>query len=705
MVVAFAWRLVRELKQRAVTQTNLDGAMSQMSQGLSMFDENLRLVVCNDKYLEMYSLPKQTVGPGCSIHEILQIRKDAGNFSGEIGPFVNDLVQRLARGERVSNVSTMTDGKLLLAKNCAREGGGWVATHDDITERQRAENELSTIKTFLDSVIENIPAPVAVKDPHSRKFVLVNRAYESLLGTAREDIIGTTAFDQFDDKVATEITSFDWEALNNPNKAVSGEFTLDTKRRGPRVVTTTRIVVRNMKHMPQYLIVVIDDITDRKNAEAKISHLAHYDSITGLANRSLFRERIDSCLAATKRYGSEFAVLLLDLDRFKGVNDTLGHQAGDTLLREVAVRLNGAIREVDFAARLGGDEFALIVAPGNGSLREGVATLATRLHSIISAPYEVFGTTISIGVSIGIALAPNDASSADDLMKFADLAMYQAKKEGRNDYRFFVSEMNQEAQARRDLEGELRSALANDEFELFYQPVVDAKSGVEISAEALIRWHHPKRGLLTPDQFIPCAEESGLIIPLGEWVLRRACAEATTWPAAIKVAVNLSAVQCQKGDLGDIVIFALAESGLAPERLELEFTESVLLNDTASNLATFHLLRELGVSIIMDDFGTGFSSLRYLQQFPFDKIKIDRSFICNLLQDQSSAAIICAVNALAKGLNMVTVAEGIETPEQYDLLRLAGCDQMQGFLFGSPVPPSQLKFKQALYPVRAIAAA
>jgi EAL domain-containing protein (putative c-di-GMP-specific phosphodiesterase class I) len=283
-------------------------------------------------------------------------------------------------------------------------------------------------------------------------------------------------------------------------------------------------------------------------------------------------------------------------------------------------------------------------------------------------------------------------------MKFADLAMYQAKREGRNDFRFFSPKMDQEAQARRNLEGELRSAFADEEFELLYQPIVESASGVAISAEALVRWRHPKRGLLKPDEFIPCAEDSGLIAPLGEWVLRRACAEATTWPAEIKVAVNVSAAQCQKGNLVDIVVLALAESGLAPDRLELEFTESVLLNRTDSNLATFHQLRKLGVGIVMDDFGAGFSSLRYLQQFPFHKLKIDRSFVSSLVHDKSSVAIVCAVNTLAKGLNIVTVAEGIETPEQYDLLRLAGCDQMQGFLFSQPAQPSQLKFGQSLRP-------
>ena len=694
-----------ELRLRARSVANLDSALKHMSQGLSMFDKDLKLVSCNDKYIEMFRLPPDLVEPGRSIREILQFRKKDGTFVDDVDPYIDRLVSLLGRGEERHHTSTLIDGRTVSIAICPRDGGGWVATYDDITDRKRAEIELANVKTFLDTIIENVPVPVVVKDPESKRFLLVNRAYESFIGVPRAELIGTTVYNQFNNAAASSITKHDIDALQRRDQVVSAEFPLETWANGRRIITTTRIVARDCDDRPLYLIVAIEDVTQRRASEAKIARLAHHDSLTDLANRVLFREKINESLARLRRYGTEFAVFLLDLDKFKAVNDTLGHQHGDALLKEVANRIKASIREVDSAARLGGDEFALVIQTGDDNLKVGAAQLAKHLLEVISEPYDLDGHQVVIGGSIGIALAPQDSSDADELMKYADLAMYNSKTESQNDYRFFSPQMGVEAQARRTLELELRNALSHNQFELLYEPVIDLTTGDVVCAEALIRWRHPQRGLLKADEFMHCADEIGLTVPLGEWVLRQACADAVSWPPGIKVAVNLSAVQCQKSDLVDIAIFVLAESGLPPKRLELEITERILLDRSAANISIFSQLQNIGVSIVLDDFGTGMSSLAYLQQFPFNKVKIHHSFVRDLMRNKNSAAIVCAINALARGLNIVTVADGVETQEQCDVLRLAGCDQAQGFLFSQPVASSELKFVQIAKPTQAASAA
>ncbi|HEY4721658.1 MAG TPA: EAL domain-containing protein, partial [Anaerolineae bacterium] len=705
IVATLTYSHIIELRLRSRSEVNLDSALKHMSQGLSMFDKDLNLVSCNDKYIEMFRLPPELVKPGRSIREILQFRKKTGTFVGEVDPYIDNLVSQLGRGEEMHDTSTLIDGRTVTVAICPREDGGWVATYDDITERKRAEIELANVKTFLDTIIENVPVPIVVKDPESKRFILVNRAYESFIGVPREELIGTTVYNQFNNAAASSITKYDNDALQRHDQVVSAEFPLETWANGRRIVTTTRIVVRDRDDRPLYLIVAIEDATERRMSEAKIARLAHHDPLTDLANRVLFREKINESLARLRRYGSEFALFLLDLDKFKTVNDTLGHQHGDALLKEVAMRLKASIREVDSAARLGGDEFALLIQTGEDSLKAGATQLATHLLDVISEPYELDGQQVVIGVSIGIALAPQDSADADELMKYADLAMYNSKTASQNDYRFFLPQMDLEAQARRALELELRNALSQNQFELLYEPVIDLATGNVVCAEAEVRWRHPQRGLLKADEFMQCADEIGLTVPLGEWVLRQACADAVSWPSGIKVAVNLSAVQCQKSDLVDIAIFVLAESGLPPKRLELEITESVLLDRSDANIATFRQLQNIGVSIVLEDFGTGMSSLAYLQKFPFNKVKIDQSFVRDLMRNKNSAAIVCAINALARGLNILTVADGVETQEQCDVLHLAGCDQAQGFLFSQPVASSELKFVKVANPKQSASAA
>jgi len=434
-----------------------------------------------------------------------------------------------------------------------------------------------------------------------------------------------------------------------------------------------------------------EDITERQRNEAQIAHMARHDALTDLANRTLFMEKINDELARMRRSGRGFVIFLLDLDEFKTVNDSLGHPVGDALLKAIADRLRLSTRETDVVARLGGDEFA-ILQTADGDQREAAVVLATRIRDAITAPYDLDGHKIVIGTSIGIALAPDDGADADQLLKNADLALYSAKSDGRDGYRFFESTMEANARARHALELDLRNAIGRHEFELHYQPVVDIDTRATCGMEALVRWNHPLHGIVLPDHFIPLAEEIGLIAPLGDWILQQACADATKWPAHLRIAVNLSPAQFRKGNLIDTVTRALADGGISPERLELEVTESVLLQKNAENLAQLHQLKALGVSIVLDDFGTGYSSLTYLNMFPFDIIKIDKSFVAELPTRANSAAIVCAVIGLGRSLNIATTAEGVETEEQLELLRAAGCRHAQGFLFSLPLPAAELTF-------------
>jgi diguanylate cyclase (GGDEF)-like protein len=447
---------------------------------------------------------------------------------------------------------------------------------------------------------------------------------------------------------------------------------------------------------------------DLASSREEAHRLALHDALTGLPNRVLLAGRLEQDLAHAQRDGTMLAMLCMDLDRFKQVNDTLGHPVGDALLRAVANRLRDCLRECDTVARLGGDEFAIVQAP----LRrvEDAVTLAQRLIEALSEPYELAGHQVVIGASVGIALAPADAAGAGELLKMADLALYRAKTNGRGTFRLFEPGMDTEMQARRVLELDLRRAIAGGEFELHYQPLVNLSSGRVAALEALARWRHPRRGLLLPGEFIPLAEKTGLIVPLGAWALRQACADAARWPADTCVSVNVSAVQIKGPGLVEAVLGALAASTLRPERLELEITEAALLTDTDAALATLRELRALGVRIAMDDFGTGYSSLSYLRKFPFDKIKIDRSFVRDIETCADSTAIVRAVTGLGANLGIATVAEGVETLAQLDRLRAEGCDQVQGYYFSRPVPAADVaaiigdpRITAALIPERGLA--
>ena len=419
-----------------------------------------------------------------------------------------------------------------------------------------------------------------------------------------------------------------------------------------------------------------EDITEKKRAEERIVHVAHHDALTGLPNRILFAEQLEQALRRVRR-GEQLAVLYIDLDRLKRVNDTLGHPIGDLLLKGIADRLLGCVRDIDTVARLSGDEFAIIQSSIDGP--PDAAALAVQIRDAIRAPIGLHGHQIVVDSSIGISIAPNDGTEFDELLKTADIALYEAKNTGRGTYCFYEADMNERMQVRGKLEQDLRDALANGEFELFYQPIVNLTDNKVVAFEALLRWHHPERGMISPADFIPVAEDMGLIVPLGEWVLRTACTEAATWPSDLNLSVNVSSLQLTNKNLVITVIGAIASARIPANRLEIEITESVFFETTSANISTLKQLHELGVRFSMDDFGTGHSSLSYLLSFPFSKIKLDRSFITGLSDRQESRAIVRAVADLARNLNMIVIAEGVETDQQLDQVRILGCTEMQGF--------------------------
>lgn len=432
------------------------------------------------------------------------------------------------------------------------------------------------------------------------------------------------------------------------------------------------------------------DVTAVQQIEAQVAYLAHHDSLTGLANRQLFGDRLEEALARLDQTGEGFAILLIDLDRFKAINDTLGHPSGDALLAAAAQRLCGCVADVDIVARLGGDEFAILQMTYAG--HDTTSRLARRLLNAIGGAFDLDGQKVMIGASIGIAIAPDNGADADQLVRNADLALYRSKADGRSCYRFYDRDMDADARARHSLELALRNSIMCDDFLLEYQPVFNVERNWICAAEALVRWRHPGGSIVEPAKFIGIAEETGLIVPLGEWILRKACSDAVSWPNGRKVSVNLSPAQFTNGDICEMVESVLRETGLPPAQLELEVTESILLHSNEASLSMLHRLKELGVSIALDDFGTGYSCLNYLTKFPFDRIKIDKSFVVDFGRRKENSAIVAAIIYVARSLAMATTVEGVETVEQYELLRVAGCTEMQGYLFGRPQPVSELTF-------------
>jgi diguanylate cyclase (GGDEF)-like protein/PAS domain S-box-containing protein len=549
---------------------------------------------------------------------------------------------------------------------------------------RRAKRALRRQKILLDTALENMSQGLCMFDAEGR-ILLFNERYTMMTGRTDLELRGRSLLD-----VLRELKAVGrWEG--EPEEFFA-KLVADAQacRGATRVV---RQQGRSIRIVDQPMtgggwVATFEDITEWEQAQAQISHMARHDALTNLPNRTLFREELERALKRVKR-NDQLAVLCLDLDHFKKINDSLGHPIGDALLNEAAARLRTCLSPGDTVARLGGDEFA-IVQFCDGCEPTAVPALAGRIVEVVSAPYEIQGHQLVIGVSVGISLAPEDGDNPDELLKNADLALYRAKADGRGTYRFFETGMDARAQARRLLELDLRLALQRNEFEVHYQPIRDLATGEIVVCEALVRWRHPERGLIPPLNFIPLAEETGLIIQLGDWVLRQACRDAVKWSTAC-VAVNLSPVQFRDRDLVATVKDALAQCGLPADRLELEITESVLLQNSEGTRAMLHALRRLGVKISLDDFGTGYSSLSYLRSFPFDKIKIDRSFVSELATRKDSLAIIRAVTGLGKSLGITTTAEGVETDAQLDMLSREGCTQAQGYLISKPRPIAEVE--------------
>jgi diguanylate cyclase (GGDEF)-like protein len=564
VITAMLLFVVRKLSQQhrlsqqrlTLEKLRLDTAVNNMTQGLMMYDASERLIICNQRYIEMYGLSRDVIKPGLSFREIIVYRKQTGSFMGDVDDFCSTVVRNVKLRKGTHNIVATADGRWIQVVNQPLSDGGWVTTHEDVTERRRSEE--------------------------------------------------------------------------------------------------------------------------------RIAHLAHYDALTDLPNRALFHEQLRRELASLAP-DRQLAVLYIDIDEFKSVNDSLGHLIGDALLKSVALSLGRCIGGADFVARLGGDEFAIVQTAIRAP--DEVISLVTRVFNAIRQPYECLGHQVTTDASIGIALAPEHGADLDQILKNADLAMYAAKSAGRRTYRFFEPDMDAQVKARRILEMDLRQAISDGALEVYYQPCVSLKDDRITGCEALVRWRHGERGLISPAEFIPIAEETGLINALGEWVLAAACAEAATWPDDIRIAVNVSPVQFRSGTLALKIVAALAASGLPASRLELEITEAVLIRDDEAALEILHQLRATGVRIALDDFGTGYSSLSYLQRFPFDKIKIDRCFVNDLAEPDGSSFIVQAVVNIAAARRMTTTAEGVETAQQQQLLRALGCAEMQGYLF-SPARPA-----------------
>ena len=665
----------------------LDAALESMAHGLCVYDEDLKVVVRNRRYLDIYDLDPHSTQPGTPMLELIRQSVERGVHQPGVTAerIFTDFQNRLIQENDQVLHRRLADGRIVAVRHQPMADGGWVGTYEDITERERAAEELREQYRRFDLALNNMAHGLCMIDAEFR-VIVCNRRYLDMYrlspvvvkpgATMREVLHHSIGLGNYNGLTGDELYSGYVERLRNGNTTYN------------RPMADGRVIRITHQPMPQGgWIAIFEDITEWHKAEQSIAHMARHDALTELPNRVLLRERMAEGLARVETKGESMAVLCLDLDNFKAVNDTLGHPIGDRLLRAIAARLGAAVREDDTVARLGGDEFAILQADADIVAAE---MLARRVVEMLSEPIFIDGHEINSGVSIGIAMAPADSSGGDHLMKCADLALYRAKAEGRGTFRFFEQDMDARIQARRMLELDLRRALTAGEFSLVYQPQVNLASNRIVALEALLRWHHAERGTVPPSEFIPLAEEMGLIVPLGEWVLRQACTEAARWPEPIKVAVNLSPVQFRSRGLVTMVTQALAAARLPAQRLELEITEAVLLQDDETVVTMLHQLRALGVRVAMDDFGTGYSSLSYLRSFPFDKIKIDRSFISDIERNRDSASIIRAIANLGASLGIETTAEGIETDEQLDLVRRAGCTEMQGYLASPPRPASEV---------------
>ena len=651
-------------------------AIDILPQGIVFLDPDGRYILWNKKYSEIYSRSSDLFKPGARLRDTIRIGVERGDYPEAIGREEEWIAERLARlyqpGER--HEQTLSDGRCILIEERLTTDGGIVGLRVDITELKQRE---ASFRLLFDSN----PVPMIVCGLDDERILGVNDAAARHYGYSRAE---------FEQLTIRRLQAFETEPPWAGDRS-SDELAARTWKhvRADGTLIDLAIYSRHLVYRDQpAVLLALMDITERKRAEARLAFMAQHDGLTGLPNRNLLRLQMDDVLLHTRRSAEKVAVLVLGLDNFKAVNDTLGHAIGDKLLRGVAKRLRSTLREQDKLARLNSDEFAIV----QSGLRrpEDSVLLSKRLLQAIGEPYLLDGNSIVIGASIGIAMAPGDGDESEKLLKNADMALSRAKNELRGTFSFFEAGMDARAQSRRKIEIDLRDAIQNDVLRPYYQPLVDLSTGRITGFEALVRWPDPERGMISPAEFIPVAEDTGLINALGGLMLRCACMDAALWPDEVCVAVNLSPLQFRTGNLLAVVMDALKQSGLPAKRLELEITETLLLEKSSQVLATLHALRALGVRISMDDFGTGYSSLSYLKSFPFDKIKIDQSFVRDLGANRDAQAIVRSIISLGVGLGVTITAEGVETQSELSCLRAEGCHEGQGFLFSRARPNAEI---------------
>jgi diguanylate cyclase (GGDEF)-like protein/PAS domain S-box-containing protein len=786
----------------------VSSALNNLSQGVVMMDARMRIVFCNDRYLEIYGLARSDVPRNMTGPELLELRRKRGVLDVS----VEDFHENAATPE--GGVTELPGGQSIVVKHFALRNGGSVATHEDCSEQRKLSRQLASTKQFLESVLDNVPVCVAAKNIEDGRYIFANRAFERFSRFSRDYIVGKRADEIFQPGTAAGIAAADRAALDSSNGLFRNEIVVE-RGSEKRLLASNRVVARDDKNRPEFLIAMFDDITDRRSlsrelentkkflelvvdnipvslvvqrvsdgryllanrsaetilnrrredvtgmtaadifnprearliiardeaaikkrglmteehpistkdglrlfltrrmtvlddggepqylikthedvtdrrqTESRMAHMAYHDGLTDLPNRVAFLQALAQMIEACEGTEEEFAVLSVDLDGLKEINDVFGQAIGDKLLIEVSRRIQAAARG-GVVARVSGDEFGLII---DGKQPVAGVLLAEKLAEALSREFLIDDKSVRTGVTTGISVFPHNGADAASLLANAGAALFRAKAKSRGSISVYEPEMDQQTRDRRVLHQDLSLAIKNGELLLHYQPQAMSRQTVAssevIGFEALARWLHPVRGFVPPGDFIPLAEESGLIVEVGDWILREACREAASWPVPLQIAVNLSPAQFIHGDLVGLVHSILLETGLAPDRLELEITEGVLIEDFDRGLALLRRLKALGVRVSMDDFGSGYSSLSYLQAFPFDKIKIDRAFVMNLGRNPQSAAIVRAVIGLGHGLEMSIVAEGVETQEQLGFLAEEGCDAVQGYFIGKPAPIQQ----------------
>jgi diguanylate cyclase (GGDEF)-like protein len=674
-----------ELTEKPAVETAKPGLLTHViehvSHGLCVFDADRQVVLCNEQYLQIYGYDRAFIRPGVSFRDILKHEIGRGTYCDGAAEKIDDQLVALLRQDEATQRCRLTDGRIVEMRVFPIAGGGWLTEHEDITAKVRHEQALRDRNQLLDAALDHMGHGLCAFDDQLH-LIVVNKAYLEIYGLDPEDARpGTPLIELMRCSISRGVhrAGIDAEQMFADFKKRLIE---NKEPELHRQLSNDRIIL--VRHQPMVgggWVGTYEDITERYRAQENIARIARHDALTGLPNRLLFGEKMIEGLARVADKKEALGVLCFDLDNFKAVNDSLGHPFGDKLLQQLAERIGAAVGRGDTIARLGGDEFAILHPTVNGRDTE---SLARRLINATSSPFLIEGQEIHSSVCVGIAIAPDHGTTADQLMKCADLALYRAKAQGRNVWRMFDPEMDVAIQARQALEVDLHRALAAGEFHVVYQPLINLATNEIVGMEALVRWMHPDRGAVSPAEFVPIAEETGLIVPIGEWVLRQACAEAWKWPGGIRVAVNLSPVQFRNRTLVSVVINALAAARLPASRLELEVTEAALMQNDDSIVNMLHQLRGLGVRIAMDDFGTGYSSLSYLRRFPFDRIKIDQSFIADADSNADSAVIVRTIAALGEALDIETTAEGIETVAQLELVQRAGCTEGQGYLIGGP---------------------